>query len=211
MTYNEPRLSALVELMFPSDEASEAVFRNPLPREGSATLPQRAQDSPMELQIEYEMAAPADAVWQVAGEGFADLSWSSDVTHSELDGDLKVGAVRTCHFPPNIFSRSGQVKETLSSFDRSQRQLAYQAELGGFIRRATNRWSIEAVDAARCRLRMHATIELRGLAKLFGPLLRPMLARMGRQTMRELETKVVGDISTAALAGAPEPVSIGKP
>lgn len=143
----------------------------------------------MNIEITYEMDVAAADVWQVAGEGFCDLSWSDGVTHSELEGELGVGAIRTCHFEPNMFSREGLVREELVVFDRENREFAYQTDLGGVMRTVTNRWTVEAIDAQRSRTRMRASIELRGAMRLATPFFRLMLRRMGLRTLRELEAR----------------------
>ncbi len=141
----------------------------------------------MEITIGHEMDVAAEDVWHVAGEEFSDLTWSGDITHSELEGTLGVGAVRVCHFEPNMFSKEGLVREELTLFDRSRREFAYRTELGGIMGTVSNHWTIVALSETHSETRMRATIEVRGWLVLATPLLRLMLCRMGRQTLRELE------------------------
>lgn len=147
----------------------------------------------MEMKLERELPASAEEVWTVVGERFGDLSWTSGVTESYLDGGGEpcAGSERVCQFPPNMFARAGEIRERLLSFDRAGKTFSYQTtEPTGVMQRATNRWTVTPLGEARCRVAMHATVELRGLARLLAPLMRPMLRRMGVQTLRELEDHV---------------------
>ena len=145
----------------------------------------------MEMQMQREIAAPAEAVWAVLGEGFGDLSWASDVESSSLEGSLQVGAVRTCRFPPNMFSKEGFVRETLRSFDRRTMSFSYEAHgMPAFIGRAINRWTIVPLGEDRCRVESRATVQPRGIAILIAPIMRIMLRRMGLRFLDELAEHV---------------------
>lgn len=143
------------------------------------------------MQLHREIGASAEAVWRVVGERFGDLTWSDGIDDSHLEGELGVGGVRVCRFPPNAFSREGLVRERLTEFDREARVLAYVAEnVPGVMRTASNRWTVVPLGPERCRVEMRATIELRGIFGLFAPLLAFGLRRMGDRTLRELEGHV---------------------
>ncbi len=154
----------------------------------------------MEMEIQREFAVAAAQVWNVVGEQFGDLSWSTGITRSSLHGELGVGAVRHCEFPPNMFSRDGVVRERLLSFDRDAMSLSYEAGPTGPIKRAVNRWTVVAMGPRACRIDMRATIELRGVMRLFSGLMRPMLRGMGTQTLDELGAEVLRQRQVASTA-----------
>ena len=146
----------------------------------------------MKVHLDRELAASAEDVWRVVGERFGDLTWSEGIDASHLEGELGVGGVRICRFEPNAFSREGVVRERLTEFDREARVLAYVAEnMPGVMRCASNRWSVVSLGPDRCRVEMRAAVELRGIARLFAPLLGLGLRRMGSRTLQELEAYVV--------------------
>ncbi len=147
----------------------------------------------MEIKVSYEIAASAADIWSVIGERFDDMSWSDDVIESHLEGELGVGGVRVCRFPPNMFARNGESKERLIAFDRKTMTFAYEAMgMSGVMKEATNRWKVVPLGPERCRVDMRATVELGRVATVLAHAMRPLLHNMGRRTLRELERRVVG-------------------
>ncbi len=137
--------------------------------------------------MHQDVELSAARAWAVLGERFGDLSWSTGITSSSLEGELSPGAIRVCRFPPNMFSKAGEVRERLLHYDPDARSLAYEAtDLPGIMRKAINRWTISPRDAERCRIASHATVELRGPMVLLQPLMRVMLRRMGARFIDEL-------------------------
>ncbi len=69
---------------------------------------------------------------------------------------------------------------------------AYEAVDGmpGFIERAANHWSVHPLDDERCLVRTHATVTLRGPAKLLGFLLKHKLQSDGARVLDELRYRV---------------------
>lgn len=153
------------------------------------------------MRIEREVAASAVEIWSVLGERFGDLSWSRDIESSALEGELGVGAVRVCRFPPNAFSRDGEIRERLVAFDREALTMAYEVtEPTGVMRRAINRWSLEPAGAGRCIMRSHATMELRGLARLLSPIVQLMLRRMASRFLEDVVAQAHASRTSCAAA-----------
>lgn len=141
--------------------------------------------------MEREIDASADEVWQVLGERFGELSWSSGITGSSLEGELGVGAVRVCEFPPNMFARDGTVKEKLLTFDREAMKFSYQPTTPlGPMKDAINRWTITPLGPRRCKVSSHATVQLRAWAWLFAPFMGPMLRKLGEEFLDDLIAEV---------------------
>lgn len=131
----------------------------------------RPQDeSPIELRTEVLLDVPATAAWKVLGEQFGSVGeWASGLRASSLDGDVRVGALRTCDLRAFGPFPSGRIVEQLLEFDRDTMKFSYAPTSGmpPMIDGARNRWSIEPVGAGRCRVRSHASVELRWWALPF--------------------------------------------
>lgn len=134
----------------------------------------------MDMRHEIVLETSAAAAWQLLGEEFADIAtWSASLAASSIVGDLGVGGGRVCEglgfgpFPPS------RITETLTQFDREEMALTYVATEGlpPFVRRAENRWTVEALAPHRCRVHMHATVSLVWWARPVGFLLPNLLAR----------------------------------
>ncbi|WP_395374803.1 SRPBCC family protein [Marinicella sp. W31] len=117
----------------------------------------------MQIRIHAEVTAPIDKVWEVLGEGFGHFDqWSTALTSSKLSGELRAGAIRTCHaqkvgpFPPAI------VKERLVDFNRQQKRYTYIVESGlpSIFKKAQNTWTVEAIDEKNSIIRSHVVAEL---------------------------------------------------
>lgn len=145
----------------------------------------------MDVHISRELSVSAEEVWQVVGERFDDLTWAPLVTASAMEGVLGVGAVRVCRFPPIPFATTGRICERLLEFNRESRTLTYQAvDAPGIMNRAVNRWTVTPISAGRCRVDLHATIELRGVARVFTPIVRMFIRRMSARTFDRLADHV---------------------
>lgn len=143
----------------------------------------------MDLRMHRVLEHDAREVWAVVGERFGDLTWVGDVQSSELEGALEAGAVRTCRFEPNMFSKTGVVRERLLTFDRATRSMSYQAlGLTGIFEGAVNRWTVKEVGPGRSRVEMHATIHAGGVRAMLLLPLWPVMRHMGRKTLNELAT-----------------------
>lgn len=142
---------------------------------GSA-LPQGMKDIRGEVIIER----PAHEVWRVIGERFGDIGeWATAIRASRMVDE------ETRHCDTVV----GVVKEQLQVLDHERRTLAYEATEGlpFFMRRAINRWSVESLDANRCKVHMHSSIEFVPiLGVVFWPLFSMRLGTDGGGLFEEL-------------------------
>lgn len=148
----------------------------------------------MDLHNEILIEKPAVAVWDTLGERFAHVSdWAAPITESSCTvgegGRPDVGTVRACSIEGFGPVKPGVIKERLLAFDRSAMSLEYEAAEGmpGFVARAVNRWSVHAVDEERCRVRIHATLTLRGPMKIFACLIKWQMQSGGANVAEELK------------------------
>jgi hypothetical protein len=146
----------------------------------------------MDIYVEIDIDAPAAVVWQAMGEGFGEIGqWAAPIRASALENNrvLEAGAVRVCHIEPFGPVPAGVIKERLLIFDARQMVFEYVAVSGmpGFVAHARNRWSVHARDANSCSARQHAVLELRGLARLFGALMKYRMRHEGLLVLEELK------------------------
>ena len=121
-------------------------------------------ESPIDIRFEVEIDAPAAEAWEVLGERFADIGeWAVAIHASSLEGELEAGALRTCAIGGFGPVGAGEVTEELLELDRGAMKFSYAARSGlpPMISDARNRWSVEGISAQRCRVRSHATMDLR--------------------------------------------------
>ncbi|MCC6179883.1 MAG: SRPBCC family protein [Chloroflexi bacterium] len=147
----------------------------------------------MDFRVETVINAPASEAWTVLGERFADIGdWAAPITASSLEGDLRHGAVRTCHTARFGPVPAGTIKEQLIEYDPASMSFAYEAVDGmpGFFERATSHWSVHPLGGERCLVRTHATVTLRGPATLLSFLLRRNLQTVGARVLDELRHQV---------------------
>ncbi|MBL8680486.1 MAG: SRPBCC family protein [Myxococcales bacterium] len=146
----------------------------------------------MELHNEIVIEAPAERVWRALGERFMHVSeWAAPIEASCPIGEQSpgVGVTRACTIAPFGPFDAGIVKERLTRFDADAMAFEYEALEGmpRFIERAVNRWSVESIDAHRSRVRIHATVSLRGAMRLFGWLFAWQMRSAGSLVAEELK------------------------
>jgi hypothetical protein len=147
----------------------------------------------MKLELQVEIDAPAAAAWAVLGERFADIGeWAAPISSSTLDGQLRVGAIRTCEIATFGPLALGVVRERLIAFDPEHMTLAYASVDGlpAFITSATNRLSIDELDDCHCLVRSRGNVALQGPARLLGPLLKWQMQVAARRVLEELRHQV---------------------
>src|SRR3954470_12814116 len=125
-----------------------------------------------ELSTEFDVAAPADAVWEVVGRRFDRIGeWATAVRTSTA-----VPAGRVCTTGVRLVPR---VTETLVAYDETNRTLTYEASgMPAFVTLARNTWTVMALDDRRCRVTLKARFDTRGLLGLLGRWV--ILAQVGR-------------------------------
>jgi hypothetical protein len=146
----------------------------------------------MEVRNQIRIQAPAERVWAVLGERFMHIGeWAAPITSScpLITAEIGVGATRCCSHAAVGPIKAGVVKERLTKFDRVSMTLEYEAVDGmpGFVVRAVNRWSVESVDAHRSVVVIHATVQLRGLARLLSCPMKWQLRAVGARVSDELK------------------------
>lgn len=168
----------------------------------------------MELSSEVIIEAPASAAWAVLGECWAHIGlWAAPITSSSVDGELKAGAVRTCHTARFGPVAPSIIKERLLAFDGAARSFTYESAAGmpGFIAAATNAWSVEPLGEGRCVVRTHAQVTLKAPMSWFSFMLARSFKANGARVLEELKFRVEHGVphprKVAAMGGAALPTA----
>lgn len=155
----------------------------------------------MKMHNTRTLAAPADVAWQVIGERFGDLSWTSSIAHVDLqllDDVVGEGATRVCTSSKGFGPFAAPVlHEKLVHFDRDAMALTYVVTEGlpPLIRKAENAWRVVAVDDVTCRVESTATSTLAFWIRPLGPL----LARAVNADLQNVFDELAAAIEAAAV------------
>jgi hypothetical protein len=135
----------------------------------------------------FVITAPASAVWQVIGPGYASIGdWATAIPAStalphqppQAPGLLETAPVggRVCRTGLAI---APEVTETLIAYDDANRSLTYEAAgIPRFVTTARNTWTVTPLDSDTCVVTLDAQFDTRGI---IGTLARwAMLAQLAR-------------------------------
>jgi hypothetical protein len=150
------------------------------------------------MSKELVIAAPAAAVWQVLGPGFARIGeWATAIPASTAltatAGPSRKGigvvaglvdapvAGRACATGLRMVA---QVTETLIAYDETNRTLTYEASgMPAFVTMARNTWTVTPLGGHRCTVTLDARFDTRGV---LGALARWLLLVYVGRTSRHL-------------------------
>ena len=154
---------------------------------------------PLSFTVESTVGASSDAVWEVLGDFGTEHRWTKSLEHCERDTDtVRVGTIRTCTLPKPLMGRTS-AREELTEYEPGQ-ALAYQLEgSAGPFASASSRWSTTARPDGETVVTVQGFFMARNRAVpiLFWPLAKPMLRRLTRRVIGELETFVVRQSESA--------------
>lgn len=145
----------------------------------------------MRIQKSVRIGAPADRVWRILGDEYADVgAWASAVYASAP----RAGAPRAPGAP--VLGRVCQTSlgpfvEAIESYDPERRHLAYSAtgdKMPSFMKRLVNRWEIEPDGGASTVARMELTADIAfPFSVLMGWMIRRQFDRAVATTVEELK------------------------
>jgi hypothetical protein len=147
----------------------------------------------LSFAVTEPVGAPNDAVWDILGDFGTEHRWTRSLTHCERDTPhVGVGTTRTCTLPKPLMGRT-QVREELTEFVPGT-ALAYSLDgaAGPFLT-ASSRWSTRPGSGQTTLLTVEGRFTPRNrLARfLLWPLAKPMIRRLTRRVIRELEAFVL--------------------
>lgn len=137
-----------------------------------------------DLEREITINVSAEELWTMVGPGFVEVyKWSSNVDHAEGSGAPEFeGAVcseRSCDVNVKGFS---SIHEQLTKYNAQQMNLAYEVKSGmpSFVTKASNDWTVVAIDDTHSKLLMKAEFRSKGL---MGSLMNGMMEKKMRKTL----------------------------
>jgi hypothetical protein len=140
----------------------------------------------------------------VLGDFGTEHRWTKSLEHCERDTDMVgVGTIRTCTLPKPLMGRTS-AREQLTEYEPGQ-ALAYRLEgAAGPFASASSRWSTSARPDGATIVTVEGffTARNRAAAILVWPFAKPMLRRLTRRVIGELETFVARQ-AEAAWPGTP--------
>src|SRR5919198_602029 len=144
----------------------------------------------LHFSVTERVRASNDAVWAVLGDFGTEHRWTRTRTHCERDTpDVRVGTARTCTLARPLMGRA-KVREELTEFQPGV-SLAYVLDgpAGPFLT-ASSRWSTKRADDETTLVTVDGRFTPRSwLSRLLvWPLAKPMLQRLTRRVVRELES-----------------------
>lgn len=143
----------------------------------------------MKFETKGIINAPASSVWAIFGERFGNVAdWSESIVKSSVDGEIGVGAVRTCELK-QLGPVGGFIVERLTKFDHLGRHLAFDVIEGrpGMIKYFNSDWRFE--DAGRNQTRAISTITLKMAwwALPMAPMIKGQFRKILKGFMKEME------------------------
>ena len=144
---------------------------------------------------EIVVSAPPEAVWEVLEDSGANLPrlWPM-VTHCEIDGKERVGAVRTCSV--ELMGKTGRtVERCIESVPNRRLAHAVDDDSFGFSRLLSDFWFVfvlEPVRSGETRVRVESHFDPRGLRG------RIMSALMIKRKFREIRETALANLSLLA-------------
>ena len=148
----------------------------------------------MKISVNTPLKCSRDQAWHILAEGFGSIgTWSCSIAESSLEGELGVGATRTCVSAESFGPfKAGVVKETLTEFDEQAKIFTYQAVSGlpKFIARASNRWSFFEKGDRQSSVRFDAEITFSPWVGWLEPILRPLMIKMMQSDLSSFQEEM---------------------
>ncbi len=148
--------------------------------------------APLGFSVTRTVGASAGRVWNVLGDFGTEHRWTRSLVHCERDTPVAgVGTVRECTLPRPLMGRT-KVREQLIEYVPGK-SLAYRLDgPAGPFAQAASRWSIAPRGEGATAVTVEGSFVPRNAAVrwLVWPLVRPMVARLTRRVLGELNAFV---------------------
>ncbi len=160
----------------------------------------------MQVHIETEINAPAEAVWQILAHQFADMAvWTDTLVESRVVdlSELSEGITIATNAPvparETTSSFAPKAIEVIKEYSEEKMELTFEAaNLPPILSKAANTQRVIAKGPNQCLVTFDLNIGLKGIFKLFEPILK----RRFHSTMSKVqgELKVYSETKQAAFA-----------
>ena len=152
------------------------------------------QEHLLEFSVSKTLRVSNAAVWDVLGDFGTEHRWTRTLKYCERDTTtVGVGTARTCVLPKPLMGRTS-VRETLVEYAPLV-TLTYELDgpAGPFLQ-ARSRWSTYALSSETTALEVEGMFVPRNWMGRYAiwPAAKPMLRRLTRQVLNELEAYVIG-------------------
>lgn len=148
----------------------------------------------LRFEVTHVVPASSHAIWDVLGDFGSEHRWTRSLSQCERDTvDVRVGTVRSCRLPRPLMGRD-HVRETLTEYE-PRHVLAYSLDgAAGPFASASSRWSTRQMSSGSTALTVEGRFQPRNrvVPILVWPFLKPVLRRLTRRVIRELEAFVLG-------------------
>ena len=143
----------------------------------------------LRFEVTRTIHATSKSIWRVVGDFGNEHRWTKTVSQCERDTpDVHVGTARRCTLPRSLMGRTW-VREVVTEFEPG-RAISYQLDgPAGPFASAGGRWSTSPISSDSARLTVEGRFTPRNwLARTFvWPIVRPMLCRLTKSVIDELE------------------------
>jgi uncharacterized protein YndB with AHSA1/START domain len=141
------------------------------------------------FRVTENVRASNAAVWALLGDFGNEHRWTRTLAYCERDTkDVRVGTARTCMLAKPLMGRT-RAREVLTEFEPGV-ALAYLLEgpAGPFLT-ASSRWSTKPENDGSTRVTVEGIFTPRNVLTRFllWPLAKPMITKLARNVVRELE------------------------
>ena len=133
----------------------------------------------MQLQLQKEINAPADKVWDILAHQFADIAtWATSLDYSRPVQLSDLPANVSVHPEAPIAARAtpnplGELIEVLIDYSEEHKQFTFLAlGLPPIIRNATNTTHVKATSTDSCVVTFDVNMEFKGFFRLLDSVLR---------------------------------------
>ena len=151
------------------------------------------------FRVTHRLQLSNESVWNVLGDFGTEHQWTKSLAYCERNtSSVAVGTIRTCTLPRALMGRT-KVSEQLTEYSPLN-ALAYELDgAAGPFASARSRWSTSVREDGTTELCVEGHFVPRGSFSrwLVWPLAKPMIRRLTKRVMRELEVYVTARSSAA--------------
>ncbi|MFQ6552679.1 SRPBCC family protein [Aestuariibius insulae] len=152
----------------------------------------------MKIDVSTTVNAPAEKVWTLLGPRFGHISeWCATVNSSRLS-ERPVALQNAPAAGRHCETTFGPFDEMFRDYDPEARTMAYEAtspKLPFFIKRLTNRFTVESLGNDRCRVTMNSGADMtQPFRTLMGPMMKMSMGKSLRGLVEELKYYAENDV-----------------
>jgi len=149
-----------------------------------------AQQKTKEINIDIDINASIEDVWQVVGIEYADAyKWASGITHSKALNNISLNG-SLCTERGCDVTGVGQITEKMLAYSDDEHLLSYEVTSGlpNFVSTAQNTWKLTTITGSKTHLEMRIKMQTKGfIGWLMGGIIKQKLQNRADRTLEELK------------------------